>query len=186
MRISKTIPVALATVFTLTTVGAGFAVAAPSGPGKPHAASEKVQTANYRHHGGGKGKKHMRGHGGHRDGRGGLDRLIEGFDADGDGGVTQEEIISTRTTRLSEFDTNKDGSLDLNEYQALWLDAMRERMVDQFQAHDDDGDGIVTVEEFTERFTKIVERRDRNGDGVLNSDDTKRPERKGPGEPEGR
>jgi hypothetical protein len=185
MKISKTIPVALATVFTLTTVGAGLALAAPAGPGKAQADNEKVQTANYRHHdrGKAKGKKHMRGD---RGGAHGLDRLIETFDADGDGGVTQEEIISVRETKLSEFDANKDGSLDLTEYQALWLDAMHERMVDRFQAHDDDGDGSVTVEEFTERFTKLVERRDRNGDGVLNSDDTKRPERKGPDGEQGR
>ena len=52
--------------------------------------------------------------------------------------------------RLAEFDADNDGSLTLEEYQALWLDAMRERMVDRFQAHDDDGDAIVTVEEFVE------------------------------------
>jgi len=178
MKIPKAIPVAMATAFTLTTVGAGFALAAPPVPGKPQADEAKVQTANYRHHGHGKGRRDRRGH---DDGMRGIYRLIETFDTDGDGSVTQEEIVTMRETRLSEFDANKDGRLDLSEYQALWLDAMRERMVDQFQAHDDDGDGLVTVEEFNEQFANLVKRRDRNGDGVINADDTKRPSGDGSG-----
>jgi len=177
MKNSKTIPVAVAAVFALTTAGAAFAQAGP-GPqqGKRQAESEKIQMANYRHHGKGGGKGHMRGH---RDGGGrGLYRLIETFDADGDGAVSQEEIITSRQTRLTEFDANNDGSLDISEYEALWLDAMRERMVDRFQAHDDDGDGMVTIEEFNENFATLVERRDRNDDGVLNADDIKRPDGK--------
>ena len=55
-----------------------------------------------------------------------------------------------RSSRLAAFDQNNDGRLTLEEYQAMWLDAMRERMVDRFQAHDDDGDAVVTVEEFVE------------------------------------
>ena len=43
---------------------------------------------------------------------------------------------------------------------------MRERMVDQFQAHDDDGDGMVTAEEFGERFDRIMSRLDDNDDGA--------------------
>jgi Ca2+-binding EF-hand superfamily protein len=40
-------------------------------------------------------------------------------------------------------------------------------MVDQFQAHDDDGDGLVTVEEFGERYDRIVSRFDTDGDGAV-------------------
>ena len=178
MNISKTIPATVAAAFALTTAGAGFALAAPPVDGKPQVEKAQVYTANHRHHGHGKGRRDMRRHG---DGMRGIYRLIEAFDADGDGGVTQEEIVTMRETRLSEFDANSDGSLNLSEYQALWLDAMRERMVDQFQAHDDDGDGLVTVEEFNERFANLVKRRDRNGDGVINADDTKGPSRDGSG-----
>jgi Ca2+-binding EF-hand superfamily protein len=100
-----------------------------------------------------------------------MEMLLETYDANGDGGVTQEEIDSVRAARLSEFDTDQDSQLNLEEYQALWLDAMRERMVDQFQRHDDDGDGVVTAEEFGQDLANIVDRRDRNDDGVLNADD---------------
>ena len=96
---------------------------------------------------------------------------MQNFDTDGDGSVTQEEIDAVRIEQITKFDRNGDGSLDLAEYEALWLDAMRERMVDRFQAHDDDGDGSVTSEEFNEKFEGLVERMDRNDDGVMNSDD---------------
>ena len=69
---------------------------------------------------------------------------------------------------------DSDGSLSLEEYQALWLDAMRERMVDRFQAHDDDGDGIVTVEEFVESLQLDRPAVDRNDDGQVTRDDLRR------------
>ena len=106
-----------------------------------------------------------------RDGRERLQTLLELYDTDGDGSVTQGEIDSVRADRLASFDADDDGQLTLAEYEALLLDAMRERMVDQFQRHDDDGDGLVTGDEFGEGFVNLVARRDRNDDGVLNADD---------------
>ena len=57
---------------------------------------------------------------------------------------------------------------------------MRERVVDAFQDHDDDGNGQVTAEEFNERYAGLVERFDRNGDGQLNQDDRGRGRRAQP------
>jgi Ca2+-binding EF-hand superfamily protein len=105
---------------------------------------------------------------------GGAMFLFEQFDANQDGRLTQAEIDQARQSRLAEFDQNGDGKLTLEEYQALWLAAMRERMVDRFQAHDDDGDGLVTVEEFAEPFDQVVVRFDRNGDGELTIDEARR------------
>jgi hypothetical protein len=118
----------------------------------------------------------------HRDDRGGsrhnrmgnmqrMTSLMALYDTDGDGSITQDEIDAARTASLAEFDTDADSQLTLDEYQALWLDAMRDRMVDRFQAHDDDGDGLVTIEEFNEEFAGLVERLDRNEDGAVNADD---------------
>ena len=115
------------------------------------------------HHGGGPGWRAGR-----------IERLFEQFDTNGDGVITQVEIDEVRSSRLAEFDADGDGNLNLEEYQALWLDAMRERMVDQFQAHDDDGDGLVTVEEFGDRYDSMVRRLDRNDDGELTQDDLRR------------
>jgi Ca2+-binding EF-hand superfamily protein len=115
-------------------------------------------------------------HGGHG-GPGGWGRgapgagLFEAFDANQDGTLTQAEVDQARQAKLGEFDANSDGSLNLEEYQTLWLDAMRERMVDQFQAHDDDGDGMVTAEEFGERYSGIIGRLDDDGDGEVTEDE---------------
>ena len=145
--------------------------------------SRQVQTASWRggDEGGWREGRHGR-DGGHRfwregrhgggHGRGGdMMRRLQEFDLDKDGSITQAEIDQVRQGQVAQFDANKDGTLSLEEYQALWLDRMRERMVDAFQEHDDDGNGQVTPEEFNERFSALVERLDRNGDGQLNADD---------------
>jgi Ca2+-binding EF-hand superfamily protein len=93
------------------------------------------------------------------------------FDLDKDGAVTQAEVDRYRQEQIVKFDANKDGTLSLDEYQALWLDRMRERMVRGFQEHDRDGNGQVTTEEFNRRFNGLVERFDRNDDGRLSPDD---------------
>ena len=110
----------------------------------------------------------------HRRGRGRGAAMLESFDSNGDGQLTQAEIDAVRADRFAAFDTDGDGQLTLGEYEALWLDAMRERMVDRFQSLDDDGDAIVTTAEFVDPFAAIVSRMDRNEDGVLNANDMRR------------
>ncbi len=98
-------------------------------------------------------------------------RMMETYDADKDGRVTQEEVDAFRADRLAKFDADGDGALSLAEYQALWLDAMRDRMVDRFQRHDDDGDGRITADEFSSDTRGMVAMGDRDGDGVLSYGD---------------
>ncbi len=97
---------------------------------------------------------------GHRGGRGMMSGLVDFYDTDGDGELTQEELLEAREAQLKRHDTNQDGMLDLQEYETLWLEAMRERMVDRFQQHDDNGDGLVTVEEFNEEYQRLIGRSD--------------------------
>ncbi|MEO3431326.1 hypothetical protein AAFN88_20890 [Pelagibius sp. CAU 1746] len=126
------------------------------------------------------GGHHMRGegfHGGHygkRHGGGRMLRMMESFDANGDGKLSQEEIDTSRAERFGRFDGDSDQSLTLQEYEQLWLDAMRERMVRAFQRLDRDGDAQVTAEEFKRPFAKMVQRKDRNGDGVIDRNDFRR------------
>ncbi len=103
--------------------------------------------------------------------------LIEVYDQDGDDKITQAEIDKVRADRLAEFDGDGNGKLSLQEYEALWLDAMRERMIDRFQSHDDDGDGQVTVGEFSKQTSRLVIRRDRNADGAISLEDTRHADR---------
>jgi hypothetical protein len=119
---------------------------------------------------------HVRGgeHPGRHGGRHHDERLFESFDRNEDGKVTQAEVDQTRRERVTQFDADKDGKLTLQEYQALWLDAMRNRMVDRFQSLDDNGDAVVTSEEFIAPFSKVVSRRDRDDNGELTRDDMRK------------
>lgn len=104
----------------------------------------------------------------------GFDMLMERFDADKDGKLTQEELDQARTDLLNKHDIDKDGKLSLDEYKALWLEVMQRRVVRSFQHTDVDGDAAVTIDEFKEPFSKAVERMDRNDDGTLNKEDRRR------------
>ena len=74
----------------------------------------------------------------------------EDFDTNGDGRVTLEEMRQGMDNLLSDYDADGDGSLSLEEFEALHDAMMREHMVDRFQFLDDDGDGLVTIEEMHE------------------------------------
>ena len=121
-------------------------------------------------HGGFKGR-HAHGF---RQGGGPMLRMMQSFDANEDGKLSQDEIDQSRGARFGQFDVDGDGTLSLQEYEQLWLDAMREVMVDRFQDLDADGSAKVTAEEFARPFAKMVERRDRNGDGVIDRQDFQR------------
>ncbi|MEM6680245.1 MAG: hypothetical protein AAF675_20470 [Pseudomonadota bacterium] len=101
-------------------------------------------------------------------------RLRDQFDSNGDGAITQTEIDGTRDGQVTRFDTDGDGALSIEEYEALWLDAMRNRMIRRFQSHDRDGDGIVSAEEYRQRTRDLVLRHDRTGDGQLTIEDARR------------
>ncbi|MGF7159001.1 hypothetical protein FHS85_000611 [Rhodoligotrophos appendicifer] len=93
--------------------------------------------------------------------------IMERYDTDDDGRIKVEEMITIRTDEMKKFDKNVDGKLDLAEYEALWLDRMRERMVRSFQRYDRDGDALVTIEEYNKFATDMAKRLDRNKDGVI-------------------
>jgi Ca2+-binding EF-hand superfamily protein len=112
------------------------------------------------------------GHHGMREGSG-IMAMMERYDANKDGNLSQEEIDTNRTQWHGEFDKDKSGDLSLAEFEALWLKARREMMVREYQEFDRDGDGKVTLDEYRAPLNMLVTQMDRNGDGVLNREDRK-------------
>lgn len=106
-----------------------------------------------------------------RGGRGMFGQMMEKVDADGDRAVTQAEIDTFRAAVVSDADTSGDGDISLDEFETIYLNMMRDRMVDAFQKLDADGDGVVTQAEMDARFGSVVERMDRNDDGKLDRED---------------
>ena len=100
-------------------------------------------------------------------------------DADEDGKVAQAEIDKALADRMARYDTNKDGKLSLTEFEGVWLELSRPLMVRGFQRLDPDGDSAITEDELASRFGRIVERFDRNGDGVLTRQDRRHQRRGG-------
>lgn len=101
----------------------------------------------------------------------GPENMMERYDTNKDGKVTQQEIDQNRQQWLAEFDTDKNGTLSLEEFKQLWLKSRNEMMVREFQFFDKDGNAQVTLEEYTAPLSKVVAERDTNNDGSLGSDD---------------
>jgi hypothetical protein len=73
--------------------------------------------------------------------------FFRSFDADQDGRVSPEELRTGLREGLSEHDADGDGTLSIDEFEALHSARIREVMVDRFQMLDADGDGQVTEAE---------------------------------------
>ena len=100
-----------------------------------------------------------------------LMKVVDQIDVNRDGTITQQEIDAHRQQKLADHDTNQDSALQLAEFQPLWLEVMRDRMVDHFQHFDQDGDGQVTDSELAEHLRKIMVYGDTNNDGALSRDE---------------
>jgi EF hand len=106
-----------------------------------------------------------------RHGMSDISALMERYDANRDGALSQEEVDTNRTQWHGEFDKDKSADLSLSEFEALWLKARHEMMVREFQEFDRDGDGKLTLDEYKAPLNAMVSRLDRNGDGLINKDD---------------
>ena len=93
---------------------------------------------------------------------GGPHAMMERFDTNKDEKLTQEELDGARKTLLAKHDGDQDGKLNLAEFERLWLDVKRRRMVRSFQRIDEDGDAAVTLDELLKPHANIVSRMDKN------------------------
>ena len=82
--------------------------------------------------------------------------LVQRLDADGDGTVTEAEVLAFRQAKIEQFDADGDGKLNREERQAHAdrLDAMRQHLTD-LKANGDS------------KFDRV----DQNSDGALSDDE---------------
>lgn len=123
-----------------------------------------------------RGGHHGAGHGG----RG--EMMFKTFDTNKDGTITTAEIEAATQQRLNDNDANGDGALSLEEFQGVWMEMLRERMVDAFQRFDEDGDGVITKAEVDEKTSWMLSRMDRNDDGQITREEMRPRFRRGEGE----
>lgn len=97
--------------------------------------------------------------------------ILKAIDTDKDGALSQEEIDAAISSRFAEFDADNNGSLSLQEFQALWAEITKPLSVRAFQFLDPDGDAAVSKAELDDRFGDVVKRFDRNEDGKLSPGD---------------
>ena len=109
----------------------------------------------------------------------GFEQMIERYDANKDGKISQDEIDTNRGTWLADADSDKSGSLALTEFQTLWLKSHNEQMVRDFQRLDKDANSQITLDEYKAPFAKLVAEMDRDKNGTLSNDEM-RPGKHGP------
>ena len=117
-------------------------------------------------------KNGMMGHGG-MGGMGGMgmhamaEKIFDRFDSDANGAISKAEVNKFPKSEIQKHDANKDGKLSLDEFEALWVGYVRERMVDHFQKLDANGDATVTEDEIARPLNKMMSWLDRNDDDTL-------------------
>ncbi|TYC52306.1 calcium-binding protein [Rhodobacterales bacterium] len=120
----------------------------------------------------GHGPHHGRGgHGGHG-GPGGM--FLALFDTDGNAAVTREDFDARRAELFAIADADGSGSFTLEEFGPLWLTINQDRVVDRFQRLDRDGSLGVSSDEYSRKLDRMMDRADRNGDGVITGADFQR------------
>ncbi len=131
------------------------------------------------HHGMGPGPRGM-GPGPHGMGpgphgpRGMMENIFTLLDTDKDGKVTRAEFEEVRGTLFTSADADNSGGIKLTDFSTIWMTLHEGQTVRMFQSMDVDGDLSITAKEHADRSADLVERMDRNDDGVITKADFKR------------
>ncbi len=92
-------------------------------------------------------------------------RMFQLLDADADGQVTMAELTAGKTEMFAAADANADGLLNAEE-RALMREAARQRAAANGVPGDADGDGNISLAEFT-GTNPLFDRADADGDDIV-------------------
>jgi Ca2+-binding EF-hand superfamily protein len=99
---------------------------------------------------------------------------LEKMDADGDGAVSQAEFEDRHAQLMQGLDANNDGAVTFEEAQEQRARHREELARRRFAKMDADGDGVVSVAEFTASHASRFERMDKNDDGAISGEELAR------------
>jgi Ca2+-binding EF-hand superfamily protein len=95
-------------------------------------------------------------------------------DRNGDGFLTVDEVVPYELKLFKRKDATDAGKLSLGEYCAgipTNLTEEADRCHRRFAAIDSSGDGLITPEEITGYFSRVLQAADKNGDGKVSLDE---------------
>lgn len=102
-----------------------------------------------------------------------MEEHFAALDTDGDGRVTEAEMLAKRAQHFADADANGDGILNLEELESMMAARRKARMERRFARLDADGDGAISTEEFSQRKPGWIGRADADGDGGVTLDELK-------------
>jgi Ca2+-binding EF-hand superfamily protein len=82
-----------------------------------------------------------------------MTQMLLNYDANGDGIISRDELLAAKTDEFNNADTDTDGYLSWEEFQALAASKEADRLDTAFTLIDADASGDVTVDEFSAMFT---------------------------------
>ncbi len=100
--------------------------------------------------------------------------LLEEFDSDSDGAISNVEFTTRTQERFVELDANNDGQITTQELAARFEgEQLPLRALRRFNAADTNSDGTVTQAEFETATTALFERMDGDTDGIVTPDEAR-------------
>ncbi len=97
------------------------------------------------------------------------------LDLNGDGALSIEELQAQGEARFADVDTNGDGGLSTDELIAAANDRAQDRAAQMIERHDENGDGMLQLDEMPrrgeDRADRMFDRIDADDDGLISAEE---------------